>query len=342
MALSESGATICDSPNKTSICFGYATALEILRIASTSKLVLAPGKKLEVPRNAPRKQAFLDAIAQIEGIRSSASLESPAHILVKDPTQSRTTGSFVAHACRASLPGGSLLHFDDDVLVSAPAFAFTQIAARVKNLVALIQLGFELCGTYQTTRTGSESIYQVPPLASVRSLREFVVRNPSINGARKALRALRYIADGSASPRETKLALVLGLPMMYGGYGLGMPLMNYEIETNAAARSISGRLHLRCDLCWPQVKLDVEYQSREMHAGESSRIRDSRRMNALGAMGWTSIGVTNDELDSVHAMDAIADTIRRHIGKRRRADVSDHHARKLRLRGQLVLPVAYE
>ena len=41
----------------------------------------------------------------------------------------------------------------------------------------------------------------------------------------------------------------------------------------------------------------MEYQSREMHEGEESRIRDSRRTNALMAMGWTVVGVTNNELD---------------------------------------------
>ena len=98
----------------------------------------------------------------------------------------------------------------------------------------------------------------------------------------------------------------------------------------------------RCDLCWPEARLDVEYQSRENHEGELSRIRDSRRANALAAMGWTVLGVTNDELNSLAATDAVAEAIRRHLGKRLRTNVSDWHARKLRLRRRLGLPVGYE
>ena len=59
-------------------------------------------------------------------------------------------------------------------------------------------------------------------------------------------------------------------------------------------------------------------------------------------MGWTVINITNDELDSLAATDVIAETIRRHLGIRVQMRVTDHHARKLRLRRQLGLPVGYE
>ncbi|WP_417341431.1 hypothetical protein [Gordonibacter urolithinfaciens] len=163
-----------------------------------------------------------------------------------------------------------------------------------------------------------------------------------MGGARKVQRILPYLADGSASARESKLALILGLPLSRGGYGLGIPLMNYEVSANSAARAISGRRSFRCDLCWPEAKLDVEYQSREHHEGEVSRLRDSRRANALVAMGWIVIGVTNDELDSMLATDTIAASIRKRLGKRLQMSFPDHHARKLRLRRELGLPVGFD
>lgn len=118
--------------------------------------------------------------------------------------------------------------------------------------------------------------------------------------------------------------------------------MNYEVRASPAARALTGKSCFRCDLCWPEAKLDVEYQSRESHEGEASRIGDSRRMNALAAMGWTVVCITNDELDSLAATDVIADTIRRHLGKRSEVRVSGYHARKLRLRRQLGLRVGRE
>ena len=90
-------------------------------------------------------------------------------------------------------------------------------------MIALLELGYELCGSYQTRRTGTSSAYQVEPLSSNHALADFATRNPSLRGATKAAKTLRYLADNSASPRETKKAILLGLPMMYGGYGLGIP-----------------------------------------------------------------------------------------------------------------------
>ena len=184
--------------------------------------------------------------------------------------------------------------------------------------------------------------YDVEPLTSVRALRDYVACNSSLGGAQKVARILPFLVDGSASSRETKFALVLGFSPFRGGYGMGFPRMNYEVIASPAARAISGKKSFRCDLCWPEARLDVEYQSKENHEGELSRIRDSRRANALAAMGWTVLGVTNDELNSLAATDAVAEAIRRHLGKRLRTNVSDWHARKLRLRRRLGLPVGYE
>ncbi|WP_232050944.1 DUF559 domain-containing protein [Arabiibacter massiliensis] len=209
-------------------------------------------------------------------------------------------------------------------------------------MVALLQLVYEACGTYQTRRTGVPPAYQVKSLASVRTLADFAARNPTLRGAKRLAHALRYAADGSASSRETKNALVFGLPMMHGGLGTGIPHMNYEVLASPAARALTGKSSFRCDLCWPEAKLDVEYQSRECHEGEEKRISDSRRTNALLSMGWTVIGITNDELNSVVATDAIAETIRKHLGKRSPVRVSHYHERKLKLRRQLGLPIGYD
>lgn len=209
-------------------------------------------------------------------------------------------------------------------------------------MIALLEPAYEACGTHQTHRTGVTSAYDVAPLTSVAALQGLASLYPSLDGSRKVARILRYLADGSASSQETKQALVLGLPLMCGGYALGIPRMNYEIEADAAAQAIAGRRCFRCDLCWPEARLDVEYQSRESHAGEMSRLRDSRRTNALKSMGWHVVGITNDELGGLAATDTIAETLRRCLGRRLGVRPADYHARKLRLRRRLGLrrPIA--
>ncbi len=341
MAASKFTADSNDAKKAIDVCFGYVTAMEILRSADASKLMPARGNRCRIPDEPPRNRGVLDAISQVEAICPSLKIGRPVHVLAKDPALCRSSNKCVPHSCQAALAYGSLQRLGRSILVSSPPFAFAQLATCEKSLVELLQLGFELCGTYQTMRTGVESAYQVPPLTTVRALCYFIERNPSVYGAKRTRRVLRYIVDGSASPRETKLALILGLPMMYGGYGLGMPCMNYKVENDVAARGISGRGYLLCDLCWPEAKLDVEYQSREMHEGEISRIRDSRRANALASMGWTTVGITNSEFESLRAMDAIAETIGMYLGKRRRVRVSNYYGRKLELRRQLGLPAGF-
>ena len=323
------------------MCFGYETALKILRARRTG--TLGPSGALRLPERPPSASELKLALARLEASHPGLELGRPVHIVARSVSDRRKTDTVVPHSCCMDMPSSSFVRWDDDVMLCAPPLALLQLAQCEPNDGFLLELGWELCGSYQTKRTAARAAYDVPPLTSTRALRDYAKRNPSLRGARKIARnVLPYLADGSASARETKAALVFGMPMKRGGQGLHIPRRNYEVMANAAAQAISGRRSFRCDLGWPEAKLDVEYQSRERHEGEASRIRDSRRANALAAMGWTVINITNDELDSLAATDVIAETIRRHLGIRVQMRVTDHHARKLRLRRQLGLPVGYE
>ena len=324
------------------VCFGYRTAFQMLRAIDARELAWTNRGTPRLPDRALSRGDIESALIRIESDYPGLSVDRPAHILLETASRCRPTALRVPHVCTVSLRGRSVLRLPDGVGICGAPFTCVQMTPLAKDMVDLLELAYELCGTYRTHRTGVESAYDVAPLASVRALRDFAARNPSIDGAQSVAHIIPYLADGSASPRETKQALVLGMPHRYGGHGLGIPRMNYEVKASPAARALTGKSCFRCDLCWPEAKLDVEYQSRWAHEGEASRIGDSRRANALAAMGWTVVGITNDELDSLVATDAIANTIRRHLGKRAQVRVHDYHARKLKLRRQLGLPIGYE
>ena len=323
--------------NKPSVYFGYRTALQIARTVGYTHLQPIRGEARKLPERAPSKSELQNIIEQMESSHPNISIERPVHLIIGGSSRGRNSNDRKVHVCTKALAGTSFLRLGS-VAICAPPLAFIQSATQEPHMISLLELGWELCGTYQSTRTSTLPAYQVSPLTSASTLYAYAARNASIDGADKAHRALRYLSNESASPRETKLALIFGLPMRYGGYGLGIPRMNYEVAANGAARALSGKNSFRCDLCWPEAKLDVEYQSREMHEGEINRIKDSRRANALAAMGWTVIGITNDELSSLAATDAIAQSIYRHLRKRYRESSNGYHARKLKLRRQLGLP----
>lgn len=326
----------------TRVCFSHLTALQILRTTPQDAHIVGRGCARTLPEHPLSDAELLEIIERIKLLYPDVCVNVPVHIVVSSSLHRHLVPSCREHVCAAPMAASSFCRLAEGVYATVPALSLVHIFARKNDPIALLEFIYELCGTYQTQRTGVASAYNVPPLVSVKQLQEYCAANPSLYGVRKVARALPYASDGSASARETKQALVLGLPHSYGGYGLGIPHMNYKVRANAAARAITGKSHFRCDLCWPEAKLDVEYQSRFAHEGEASRISDSRRENALKAMGWKVVCITNDELDSLAATDTIADTIRRYLGKRKQVRVSDYHARKLKLRRQLGLPIGFD
>ncbi len=208
----------------------------------------------------------------------------------------------------------SFMRIEDGLYVSTPEMAFCEMAS-VLSLERLIALGFELCGTYRRASTFGLARYGATPLTSPGALASFIEKSPQFKGVKKARRALPCILAGSASPRESELAMLLCLPYSLGGYGLPHPTMNAEmpLPKNVAA---TGRSSLRCDLYWPAARLDVEYDSAEFHSAERLLANDSMRRIALESMDVTSVNLTAEHLRRASLFDEAAQGIARILGKR--------------------------
>lgn len=208
----------------------------------------------------------------------------------------------------------SFMRIEDGLYVSTPEMAFCEMAS-VLSLERLIALGFELCGTYRRASTFGLARYDATPLTSPGALASFIENSPQFKGVKKARRALPLILAGSASPRESDLAMLLCLPYSLGGYGLPHPTMNAEmpLPKNVAA---TGRSSLRCDLYWPAARLDVEYDSAEFHSAERLLANDSMRRIALESMDVTSVNLTAEHLRRASLFDEAAQGIARILGKR--------------------------
>ena len=344
-------------PKLDRVTYSHITALQIHRfmqrnlattLASSSRTRSAPQTSVSthdaatVLANALRDHAigsreFRNASEALEFL-SLEGVCAPLHFVTSSQGQCRRKGDIEAHLLSTQVSSDSFFELTRGCLVCSPELAFVQCADRRTDFTWLLELGYELCGTYQTARTGLTTQYEVQALTSTQRIRDFLKRDPSLRGSRFARQALLYMSDGSASPRETALALLLGLPHRLGGYGLEIPLMNHPVKLNEQAASIAQRASLRCDLCWPKSKVDVEYQSDFAHQGEFARIRDSRRANALATMQWTTIGVTSEEMNSMAACDAIAEAVRKATQKQRRANPADFERKHRELRWKLGLP----
>ena len=142
-----------------SICFGYETALQILRTTDPRERTLLRSGAHTMPDRAPSMCAFRQALESLETLHPSMMLEQPAHLLVSRVSQCRSTSAFTVRACKTIVQGRPLHRLGNGAYVSAAPLAFVHIAAQETSMIALLELGYELCGSYQTRRTGTSSAY---------------------------------------------------------------------------------------------------------------------------------------------------------------------------------------
>lgn len=164
----------------------------------------------------------------------------------------------------------------------------------------------------------------------------YLKRANDMPGVAKARRALKYLADGSASPKESQLALLLGLPCVMGGYGLGVPRMNEEITFVKGSRKATDSDMNYVDLYWPEAKLAVEYDSDLAHIGSDEIARDAIKKNALAVAGINVVTVTKKQLMSYAEMEKVAHVVAKHLGVRIRARGRDTEGKRQRLRWELL------
>lgn len=241
--------------------------------------------------------------------------EEPLHILVGQQRARSKSSRVVSHLMKAQAPSGSFCRVEEGLYVSSPELCFVQMATRL-SLPELIMLGFELCGSYALDPLDARRFGRREPLATAESLARFAQRAEGIHGRKAAMRAARMVIDGSASPMETALAMLLSLPRMLGGFGIEKPCLNWRINLSDDARLTAGRSFLVCDLFWEKAKLDVEYDGRLYHSRPQHVESDAARRNALGAMGIAVITATAAQVHDPARLKSLAADVARRTGGR--------------------------
>ncbi len=130
--------------------------------------------------------------------------------------------------------------------------------------------------------------YRIPPrklLAACRRSSDYY--------AGLARRAAEYVRKGVDSPMETRLRMLIVLA--------GLP----EPTVNVVVMDEEGRVVRRYDLCWPSIKLIVEYDGRQ-HAAVGQWKRDLGRREDIDDDGFRILVVTAEGI-----YDTPADTLHR-------------------------------
>ena len=235
----------------------------------------------------------------------------------------------------APLPRGAFRSVQRDIYVSSPEFTFLQMARRLE-LVPLIALGMELCGTYRREALNGETLYDQPALTTPKDLGAFLNKVGSVHGAKRARRALSYVAPNSASPLETSVYLLLCLPYRLGGYNFPRPVLNAGIRLGKRGREHTLRRSSFPDLYWRKAKLDLECHGK-VHELQRTRTEDSMRRKALERMKVEVVELTYDEVRDPKMFRATAIRLAKKLGLRLRLGrADDFSVRERALRSELL------
>ncbi len=263
-------------------------------------------------------------------------LEGEPHFVVVGQSSRRSIAGAKVHSVNSSEPG-DMAKIAEGIYVLSPATLLMQLS-RSYSFDRIALLAYEFCGGYVLGSADGRGFGEAAPLVSRSKMLAAAASAGAFRGSTVMRRALAVVADGSASPAESSLAILLCAKRMHGGYGLPLPNMNYRIEVRGEARKMTSRRYFLCDLYWPEAKLDVEYDSDAFHLGSANLASDAERRNTLVALGIQTITVTRGQMRDADLFDDAARSVARVLGVRLRAERYNWAARRFELRRNVLGP----
>ena len=260
--------------------------------------------------------------------------ETPLHVIVAHENDKRNLKNIYCHSFGNSIPPYSFFRHSAHIAVSSPEACFLQLTLTA-DPIGLICIGCELCGTYSIDPISGKLLNR-RPRTKLAFLHTYLNRADGIRGSIKAQKALTHILENSASPMETKIALLMSLPTSMGGYGIPQPELNAQVT-----HSFSGTRHperFRCDLYWSTVKLALEYDSHQYHASSEKVVLDSTRRMKIESEKIHVLSVTKQQIYNPYEFEKLVGVIARYLGHRIRINRKDFDQRRQHLRAKLGLP----
>ena len=212
----------------------------------------------------------------------------------------------IIHLCKLALPAGAVVSKNGKI-VASPELLFLQLACKL-DIHRLILLGLQLCS--HPPGNPSEAI------TTKQKLKTFLAKASGHRGHLKALRAVKYIEDGSASVMESMAFMILTLPHALGGYGLDGAVFNHEIRLKDEAGKRLGQKRCFTDLYYKLAKLAVEYESFAFHNNPSEQGKDVMRSAILDRQGVEVMRLTTIQLYAKDACMDFAFNLASRLGKR--------------------------
>jgi len=248
------------------------------------------------------------------------------HITYVCKSERRFTTGQVTHLCTRLLPAGAVVSRDEKFIASAE-LVFLQLANQL-DIHRTILLGLQLCA-YPPGQSDKA-------LTTKQKLINFSLKMKGHRGTRRALQALRYVKNGSASIMESLAYMKLALPNFLGGYGLSDLQLNYEIHLKNEKRRYPSQQRYFVDIYYKDAKLAVEYDSHKHHQSPLEQGRDAMRAAILEKQGISVVSFKTIQLYNEDAFQDFAENLAKRLGKRIRIKSVSFHPMSQRL--QELLP----
>lgn len=279
------------------------------------------------------------AMANATDIARSELLEhnfgpAPLHVLVPRGHRRRNTRAATVHQSTASLPPTAFRQLQPNLHIASPELCFLELATALPY-PKLIEFGYLICG-YYTLNPGSAALNIREPLSSPKKIAAFLRRVPGHPGCRIASHALTQVISCSASPRETKTAMLLSLPTKRGGYGFEKPALNHRIGFTAREQQLYNRSHVVLDLYWPQQKVGIEYDGAAYHCTDEALSRDRRKSSELNCRGITVIRIDRMQTATAYQVFVLAKKLSILMGRRIRNATPQQWERRCKLYNTLM------
>lgn len=157
-------------------------------------------------------------------------------------------------------------------------------------------------------------LWKRPPLCTVESLERLVGSAEGSNGASTARKALRQVANGSGSPFEARLFLMLCSEALCGGEHWERPSLNRRVVFTPEAQNVSGQTHCACDFLWEDKNVVIEAKGKAYHADKDGFEIENGRRAALESMGYTTFDVIYSQVANLDQFDTLLHTFSKRLG----------------------------
>lgn len=313
----------------------HNTALEAFRtIGLRERLSEARPCFDAVPRGAPS----LERVSELAGILSRYGFEpTRMEALIGDVACRRRWPHLTTRICKKELPAKSIALLEGGIACVCPEHLAVQMAPLLTELELQVLL-CELLGVYAVSPAVPGGMLQVgEPLMTKESLQKHLEELGSFDGVGLVRRALPRVAEGLASPMETRLYLRLTLPLRCGGFGLTVDAVNQPIDVAILGKKGSRKsrrpdfIFKRCDdaenkasaICsggsffstsgGPRF-VALEYNGGG-HLTRDRQAEDERRTNEILAYGGIEYQLNKDLYDDLPYMEDLVEAISKDTGR---------------------------